>query len=70
MVGLVIDEGMISTGVDSFLRLLNEKKRIELNDAAKELKLAPNQLKDWAMVLEENGVIKIDYQLTKIYLSV
>lgn len=62
-----MDELLISTGVDSLIRLIKENKRIELAMAAKLLNLPQSEIEDWAHILEEEGIIKIDYQLTKVY---
>lgn len=63
-----MEDLLISTGVDSLIRLVKEKNRVELLMAAKLLNLPQTTVEDWAHVLEEEGIIKIDYQLTKIYL--
>ncbi len=62
-----MDELLISTGVDSLIRLIKEKKRIELTMVSKLLNLPASTIEDWAHILEEEGIIKIDYQLTKVY---
>ena len=59
---------VISTGVDSFIRLLRDSKKIELSEAAVKLGLSKDMLEEWAYVLEEQGLVKIDYKLTKMYL--
>ncbi len=62
------DELLITTGVDALVRLVKEKNRIELDEASSILNIPPDSLEDWARVLEEEGIIKIEYRLTKIYL--
>lgn len=62
-----MDELLISTGVDSLIRLIKEKKKIELTMVSKLLNLPASTIEDWAHILEEEGIIKIDYQLTKVY---
>lgn len=62
------DELLITTGVDALVRLVKEKQRIELEDAASILNIPPETLEDWARVLEEEGIVRIEYRLTKIYL--
>jgi chromosome segregation ATPase len=62
------DELLITTGVDALVRLVKEKQRIELEDAASILNIPPETLEDWSRVLEEEGIVRIEYRLTKIYL--
>ncbi|MFA5412488.1 MAG: hypothetical protein WC350_04045 [Candidatus Micrarchaeia archaeon] len=62
------DDLLITTGVDALIRLVQEKKRIELNMAAKLLGIAPSTIEDWAHVLEDEKVIRIEYKLTEVNL--
>jgi chromosome segregation ATPase len=62
-----MEDLLISTGVDSLIRLVKEKKKIELLMAAQLLGLPQSTVEDWAHILEEEGIIKIDYQLTKVF---
>ena len=62
-------EETITTGIDRFIRLLYDKKRIELNDASKQLGVAPNTVEYWGYVLESNGLVRINYTLTAVYLE-
>jgi len=64
-----IDEGFISTGIDKFMRLLYEKKRIELGEASKQLNIPSNVIEYWSYVLESQGLLKINYTLTAVYLE-
>ncbi|MFH2106139.1 MAG: hypothetical protein ABII22_02680 [Candidatus Micrarchaeota archaeon] len=63
------DELLVTTGVDKLVRLVKEKQKIELEMAAKILKIEIEQVEDWAKVLDEEGIIRVDYYLTKVYLS-
>jgi chromosome segregation ATPase len=63
------DELLITTGVDALVRLVKQKKRIELTDAAALLNISEETIEEWAGILEEQGILRIDYRLTKIYLS-
>ncbi len=65
---MALDLGMISTGVDAFIKLVREEQRIDINEAALRMGLSRQVLEEWATVLEEQGLIKIEYQLTKVYL--
>jgi len=62
------DELLITTGVDALVKLVKQKGKIELEEASNTLNIAPDTLEDWARVLEEEGIIKVQYKLTKIYL--
>src|SRR3989338_9984867 len=62
------DELLITTGVDALVRLVKEKQKIELDIAAKLLNIPTNTIEDWWHILEEEGIIKLEYKLTKVYL--
>lgn len=62
------DELLITTGVDALVRLVKERQRLELEDASSVLNIPQETIEDWAHVLEEEGIIKIEYRLTRIYL--
>jgi len=59
----------ISTGVDDLVRLVKERGRVELREAAIELGLSQGVIEEWAKVLEKEGVVRIEYQLTKVFLT-
>ena len=63
------EEGFISTGIDKFMRLLYEKKRIELGEASKTLSIPTKVIEYWSYVLESQGLLKINYTLTAVYLE-
>lgn len=62
-----MEDLLISTGVDSLIRLIKEKGKIDLSMSSKLLNLPQTTVEDWAHILEEEGIIKIDYHLTKVY---
>lgn len=62
------DELLITTGVDALVRLVKEKQRIELQDASSMLSIPQETIEDWSRVLEEEGILRIEYRLTRIYL--
>ncbi len=66
---MAVEDLLISTGVDNLIRLVHDAGRIELKDAAKNLGLSSASVEEWARVLEEEGLIKLEYQLTKVYLA-
>ncbi|MDD5022916.1 MAG: hypothetical protein PHU63_01985 [Candidatus ainarchaeum sp.] len=63
------DELLITTGVDSLIRLVREHKEIELQEAAIKLKLPVQTVREWAQILEEEKIITVKYKLAKSYLS-
>lgn len=67
-ISMEFDELLITTGVDALVRLVKEKKRIELDIASQLLNIPRGTLEEWSRVLEEEGILKIDYHLTKIFL--
>ncbi len=62
------DELLITTGVDALVRLVKEKGRVSLEEAADVLNISESKIEEWAHVLEEEGILSIEYRLTKIYL--
>lgn len=58
----------ITTAVDSLVELINNKKRISIEETAKELGLPETIINEWATFLEEEKVIKIEYQFTNAFL--
>jgi chromosome segregation ATPase len=63
------DDMLLSTGVDRLIKLVRDRGRIELRDAAVELGISQGVLEEWARVLEKEGVIRIEYLFTKVYLT-
>ncbi|MBI4158936.1 hypothetical protein HY500_01610 [Candidatus Woesearchaeota archaeon] len=58
----------ITTAVDSLVLLVNAKKRISMEEASKTLGLPDSIVNEWATFLEEENIIKIEYQLTTPFL--
>ncbi len=63
-----LDDLLISTGVDNLIKLVHERGRVEMRAAAGELHVPVQTIEDWSHVLESEGIIKIQYQLTQVYL--
>lgn len=59
----------IETGVDKLVKLIEEKKRISVDQAAKILGVSTVLVQEWADFLEEDGLISVDYSLSKVWLS-
>jgi transposase len=58
----------IETGVDKLVGLVSERKKLSLDEAAKELGVSAPVVQEWAEFLEEEGLIGIEYSLSKTYL--
>ncbi len=59
----------ITTGVDKLVELVSEKKRLDLDSAAKTLGVGKNVVQEWAEFLEEEGLVSLEYHLSKIFIS-
>jgi chromosome segregation ATPase len=59
---------IIETGIDKLVKLVKERERISMEDAAKELNVSPTVIKEWSDFLEEEGIISIEYKFTKPFL--
>ncbi len=62
------DELLITTGVDALVRLVKEKQRVEIENISLTLNIPQQTIEEWARVLEEEGILRIEYRLTKVYL--
>src|SRR5512136_2487329 len=62
------DELLITTGVDALVRLVKRKGKVELEECARLLNIPAATIEEWCRVLEEEGIIEIEYKLTKIYI--
>lgn len=63
-----IASSVIETGVDKLVNLVKERGRIALQDAAKELGVSTTVIQEWVDFLEDEGIISVEYKLTKPYL--
>ena len=58
----------ITTAVDSLVSLVNERKRISMEEAAQNLGLPESIINEWASFLEEEHILGIEYQITTPFL--
>lgn len=63
-----MQDNRITTGVDSLLEMVKEKKRISTKAVAKSLSISPTLVEAWASFLQEQGIIDIQYKLLGTYL--
>lgn len=59
----------ITTGVDKLVVLLETHKKITLEEAAKALNVGTEVVQEWAELLESDGMLKISYKLSKVWLE-
>ena len=58
---------LIVTDIDRLMHLVATQKRVELNRLSKELKMNSKEVEKWLHILEDEGLIKIEHSLTKVY---
>lgn len=58
----------IETGVDRLVQLVNEQKKVSIDEASKELGVSKPVVQEWAEFLEEEHLLGIEYSLSKTYL--
>ena len=61
---------IIETGVDKLVKLIQQKQKISIPDAAKELGVSLTVIEEWADFLEEEGIISIEFKFTKPFLTI
>ncbi len=57
------------TTIDSMVELLKMKGRMDLNSVAMALGLASSVVEGWAKVLEAGGIVKITYEVGRMYME-
>ncbi len=63
-----IEGSVIETGVDKLVNLVKTRGKIALADAAKELGVSTTVIQEWVDFLEDEGIISVEYKLTKPFL--
>ncbi|PIU72351.1 hypothetical protein COS79_03335 [Candidatus Woesearchaeota archaeon CG06_land_8_20_14_3_00_33_13] len=64
----MVKDSLLKTGVDRLVSLIQEKKRISVPEAAKELGVSQIVVEEWADFLEEDGIISIEYKFATPWL--
>ncbi|NIM47152.1 MAG: hypothetical protein GTN40_03270 [Candidatus Aenigmarchaeota archaeon] len=54
-------DNVIETSIDEFIQVLKEKGKISVSEAADFLSATQKQIEPWLNILEENGIIEIEY---------
>lgn len=62
------DNSLLKTGVDKLVDLVARTGKVSFKDAAKELGVGYPVIEEWAEFLEEEGLVSVEYHLTKPYL--
>jgi len=61
-------KSVIEPGVDKLVKLVSDRKKISVKEAAKELGVSVSSIEEWADFLEEEGIISIQTQFATVYL--
>ncbi len=59
----------ITTGVDKLVQLVSEEKKITLDQAAKQLSVGKDTVREWSEFLEKEGFITIKYRFSTVWLE-
>lgn len=59
---------VIKTDIDRLMGLVEQKKEISIEEAAKELGISPKTIESLGDVLEEEGIVHVKYKFTTPYL--
>ncbi|QQG39342.1 MAG: hypothetical protein HYS81_03050 [Candidatus Aenigmatarchaeota archaeon] len=58
-----------ATSVDDLLDLINERRNVELHEAATVLNVDPDTIEEWAEAMSDQGLMEIDYGFGKVTLK-
>lgn len=64
----MVSSSLIQTGVDKLISLIEERGKISVHKAARELGVSKGVVEGWAKFLEEEDLITTEYSLTEQYL--
>jgi CBS domain-containing protein len=54
-------KSVIGTVIDELINIVEKKESVAILDLSKQLKVDPEQIEEWAKLLEERGMIEIEY---------
>jgi Mn-dependent DtxR family transcriptional regulator len=54
---------MIETDIDKMMNILEANKSISIGELSKQLNVKVELIENWAKILEEHGLIEIDYPI-------
>jgi hypothetical protein len=64
----MVQKEVVTTDVDALLKLVESKKEISIQDAAKQLEMPETSVEAFADLLQEEGIITLKYKFTTPYL--
>ncbi|MBN1175436.1 hypothetical protein JXA48_02215 [Candidatus Woesearchaeota archaeon] len=59
----------ITTGIDRLLQLVEERKKISAETAAKELNLGKDVIEEWAEILEQEKIVNLSFKFSKMHIE-
>jgi chromosome segregation ATPase len=65
----LFDDVLISTPIDKMIEIVKENREVNLDYVATKLNENLQKVEEWASILEDQGLIKIDYALSKVILK-
>jgi chromosome segregation ATPase len=65
----LFEDILISTPIDKMIEIIKENKEVNLEYVASKLNENIQKVEGWASILEDQGLIKIDYALSKVILK-
>jgi hypothetical protein len=54
---------MVETDIDKLIKIIDKKKAINIGDLSKELNISIDRVESWAKILEDHGLIEIEYPI-------
>jgi chromosome segregation ATPase len=65
----LFEDILISTPIDKMIEIIKENNEVNLEYVASKLNENIQKVEEWASILEDQGLIKIDYALSKVILK-
>jgi chromosome segregation ATPase len=65
----LFDDILVSTPIDKMIEIVKENREVNLEYVASKLNENIQKVEEWASILEDQGLIKIDYALSKVVLK-
>jgi hypothetical protein len=63
-----LEKTNIETGADRLVNLVNRKKKVSIDEAARELGVGHDLIKEWSGFLEDEGLVTIEEKLSNTFL--
>ncbi len=57
---------LVSTPIDTFIKLVKDEGEVDLNYASQKLNIPVSTLEDWATILQTEGIVEIKYGIYKV----